>query len=94
MKGKRRKFSGELKAKVALDAMSGRGSANELASKYEVHPNQVSQWKKQLVDGAAELFSERGAKRRGEEEELQAKLYEQIGRLQIELNWLKKTVSQ
>jgi transposase-like protein len=88
---RRRRFSGGFKAKVALEAMRCRETVVELAARYEVHPNQVTKWKKQLSDGADEVF---GAARRDRDAEGKEKeLYEQIGRLKMELEWLKKKAS-
>ena len=88
MGGKRRKFSGAFKAKVALAAVRGDKTTAELAAKFGVHGNQVSAWKKQLLAGAAELFTDgRGREANGAAEE---GLYEQIGRLKMEIEWLKK----
>ena len=88
----RRRFSAEFKARVAREALKEQKTIAELAAEYEVHPNQISQWKKQLLDVLPEVFS----RRRGEEEkrrqELTDRLYRQIGRLQVELDWLKKKV--
>lgn len=90
MTGKRRKLSAELKAKVALEAVKGERTINELAGRYEVHPHQVGQWKKLLLDKAAALFAD-GRLKRGPEERT-GQLYQEIGRLQFELEWLKKKV--
>jgi transposase-like protein len=88
---RRRRFSGAFKAKVALEALRGRETIAELAMRYEVHPNQITKWKKQLTDGADEVF---GAARRDRDAEGKEKeLYEQIGRLKMELEWLKKKAS-
>ena len=90
MARKRKVHSAEFKAKVALEAVRGLKTASELASHYDVHPGQISQWKRKLLDEATGLFDS-GAKRRDQEaEKLQAKLYEKIGRLEVELDWLKK----
>ena len=90
MSEKRKSRSAEFKGKVALDALKGLKTVNELASEYGVHPVQISQWKKQLQEGVAGIFSKSPTKRAGEAESLKAKLYEEIGRLKIELDWLKK----
>ena len=87
---KRRVFSASFKAKVALSAARGDATLAELASRHGVYPNQISAWKKQLVDGAAGLFED-GRKRSAQDESAEASaLYEQIGRLKVELDWLKK----
>lgn len=91
MTGKRRRHSAEFKAKLALEALKGLKTVNELAAEYGVHPTQISQWKGQLAQGVKGLFGERRAKEGQDHEALQASLYEQIGRLRMELDWLKKT---
>lgn len=92
MQGKRRKLPGELKAKAALEALAGDKTINEIASNYEVHPNQVSTWKKQLQESARDFFAGRRARHQAEDDELKDRLYRQIGQLQVELDWLKKKV--
>lgn len=86
----RRSYSAEFKAKLALDAIKGRQTINELAAAHGVHPNQISQWRTQLLEAAPGIFSERGTQRQKAAEELQAQLYQQIGQLKVELDWLKK----
>lgn len=88
---KRHTHSPEFKARVAMEAISGRKTIQEIAADHAIHPIQVSQWKRQLLDGASELFT-RGKKTK-DKEEVQAKeaeLFQQIGKLQMELEWLKK----
>lgn len=88
MSRKRRAFSGAFKAKVALAAVRGDKTTAELAAQFGAHGNQVSAWKKQLLEGAPELFADRRAREaNGAAEE---ELYEQIGRLKMEVEWLKK----
>ncbi len=87
----RRTHSPEFKAKVAMEAISGRKTLQQIAADHAVHPIQVSQWKKQLLEGANVLFS--SGKKSKEKDDTQAKeseLFQQIGRLQMELEWLKK----
>jgi putative transposase len=90
MAKKRRHFSAEFKFRVALEAAKGQQTIGELAGKHGVHPNQVSHWKRQLLESGADVFSRNGAAAHQEQEELQSELYEQIGRLKMELEWLKK----
>lgn len=90
MSRKRRQFSGAFKAKVALAALKGQQTVAQLASEFEVHPNQIMQWKKQLHETSAEVFSRSRESRQQDQEALTASLYEQIGRLKMELDWLKK----
>ena len=87
---KRRTFSAEFKAKVALEAIKGQHTLAEIGSRYGVHPNVVGQWKKALVEHASEAFSDSASKDRAADEELKAQLYQQIGQLKVELDWLKK----
>ncbi len=87
---KRKKHSDEFKAKVALEAVKGVRTLSELSSEYRVHSTVIAHWKRQLVSGAAVVFSQ-GAGRSGKsQEELTAPLYEEIGRLKMEMDWLKK----
>jgi transposase-like protein len=90
--GTRRRFTAQFKARVAREALKEQKTLAELAAEYEVHPNQISQWKKQLLDAMPEVFSARRASDRQAEEELKDRLYRQIGQLQVELDWLKKKV--
>ena len=90
----RRRFSAEYKFKVALEAAKGTKTINELASEYEVHPNQIGQWKRELLENGASLFTRPGAQRQRQQESQQAELDEQIGRLKMELEWLKKKVAR
>lgn len=89
--GKRRRFSTAFKAEVALEALRGERTINEIASARQVHPNQVTGWKKQALCGLAEVFAEGRSRQSAEEARLVERLYEQIGRLKMELDWLKKT---
>ena len=86
----RRSFSAEMKSRIALEAIKGQKTIQEIASHYGVHPNQVTNWKKQAVEGAASLFVDRRTHGGSDEEDLKAELYQQIGKLQVELDWLKK----
>ena len=83
-------FSADFKAKVAIEAIKGNKSINELTSEFEVHPSQIKVWKKLLLDGSKELFG--GKKKKNEESMMQERdrLYAQVGRLAVELDWLKK----
>ena len=86
----RRSFGAEMKAKIAAEAIKGQRTVQEIASHFEVHPNQVSQWKKQALERLPELFTDRRARQELADEELKGQLYQQIGQLQVELEWLKK----
>lgn len=85
----RKTHSKEFTAKVALAALKEQKTLGELASEYEVHPVQISQWKKQLQEGSAEVFA-RGKTGSDEHEDLIARLYQQIGQRQVEVEWLRK----
>jgi transposase-like protein len=90
MKNKRRNHSGQFRAKVALAAAKADKTIAELASQYEVHPNQITKWKKQLLESLPEIFSRRRRNEQKDQEALTAQLYQQIGELKVELDWLKK----
>ena len=90
MKRERKQHSAEVKAKVAVEAIRGLRTINEIASEYGVHPTQIAQWKKQAVSGLAEVFSNGRARQDQAEAQLRDRLYEEIGRLKVELDWLKK----
>ena len=94
MSKKRQRYSAEFKFQVALEAAKGLKTANELAGEYGVHPNQISQWKRDLLEGGVSLFASKNTRQQREQEVLQANLYEQIGRLKMELEWLKKKVAR
>ena len=91
MSGSKRKvFTGTQKAKVALEAIKGTKTINEIAQEQGVHPNQVSQWKKELLENAGSLFeSKRGPKVVNAQSDPD-RLYAKIGQLNMELDWLKK----
>jgi len=88
----RRKFSAEFKAKVAIEAIKERNSIEDLAKKYELHPNQISMWKKEFLAKAALVFSseEKNNADKTQQEALLDKLYSQIGQQKVEIDWLKK----
>jgi transposase-like protein len=90
MARQKRSYSAAFKAQVALAALKGDRTANELAAQHGIHPTLVSNWKKALLDGASALFAEGGKPARGQDEPQAAELFEQIGRLKMELEWLKK----
>ena len=86
----RRKFSSALKGRVAIEAIKGHRSVSELAGEHQVHPGQITQWKKRLLASAEQLFSDRRVSEQKDQEELLAKLYQQIGHMKVELDWLQK----
>ncbi len=87
---KRKQHTKEFKAKVALEALKGQKTVNEIAAEYKVHPSQINTWKKRLLESAPEIFS-RGQDREAAQREAEKdQLYRQIGKLQVEVDWLKK----
>jgi transposase len=92
MAGKRKQHSVAFKAQVALAAHKGDKTVNELASQYGVHPTLIHAWKKQLLAGADQVFSNGRQAATADTEAQKAELFEQIGRLKMELEWLKKKV--
>jgi putative transposase len=90
MAGKRNRHTAAFKAQVALAALKGDRTVNELAAHFSVHPTMIHSWKKQLLQGAEGLFASGVKTDNGDAEARQAELYEQIGRLQMELAWVKK----
>ena len=93
MARKRRILGDKFKAKVALTAVRGDQTMAQLASRFGIHGNQVSAWKRVLIDRASELFED-GRKKTKQEDVSEEELYQQIGRLKMELEWLKKKVDQ
>lgn len=94
MKKPRNHYSAAFKFQVALAAARGDQTINELASAHGVHPNQVSQWKRRLLEEGATVFDRGTARRQREQEAQEIDLYEQIGRLKMELEWLKKKAAR
>lgn len=90
---RKRKHGADFIAKVALAALKEVHTVGELAGQFGVHPTQIHKWKRRLVDGASELFARPGEARHRDEAEV-TELYEQIGRLKMELEWLKKKAAQ
>jgi putative transposase len=90
---RKRKHGADFIAKVAVAALKEVHTVGELAGQFGVHPTQIHKWKRRLIDGAPELFARPGETRQRDEAEV-AELYEQIGRLKMELEWLKKKAAQ
>jgi putative transposase len=90
MSTKRKRYSSAFKAKVAVEAIRGVKTTAELASEQQVHPTLISQWKRQALENLASLFEAAGTRVEPDVEAVTAPLYEQIGRLKVELDWLKK----
>jgi transposase-like protein len=86
----RKSYDATFRAKVALEAVKGEKTLAELSSEFGVHPNQIRNWRKQLLEMLPDLFTDRRKKRDKDQEELISELYRQIGQLKVELDWLKK----
>jgi putative transposase len=86
----RKHYSADQKAKIALTAIKGQQTVNEIASDFSVHPSQVAQWKKQLLADAPQVFASTRSSAVEDTEALYARLYQEIGQLKVELDWLKK----
>jgi transposase-like protein len=86
----RNRYSSEFKAKVALEAIKDQKTLTELSNQFQLHPNQITRWKKLLLDEAQNIFSIKPNNSQRKQQELETQLYQQIGELAVELNWLKK----
>ena len=94
MKRKRRHFGAKFKTKVVLEALKERDTIQQIASKYELHPNQITNWKKQFLENADQAFSDdKSAAELKKAEYEREELYKQIGRMKVETDWLKKKLS-
>ena len=94
MKVHRNRYSAEFKARLALEVVKGERTLNELASEHGIHPNLLMQWKRQLLESLPQVFADKRVKENKQQEEHEALLYQQIGQLKVELDWLKKKVEQ
>lgn len=92
MKESRKQYGPAFKAKVALEAIKGDETIAQLASRFEVHPSQVRKWKKQMEDGAAGVFGDDSAEKKKDDQALIAQLYQQIGQLKVERDFLDKAL--
>ena len=86
----KKKYDGSFKAKVVLESIKAEKTLAELAGQYQVHPSQIMKWKKQVMEGLAGIFDGKCERKDAEADELASKLYQEIGRLKVELDWLKK----
>ena len=91
---KRRRFSAEFKARVVRAAMREDKTLAELAGEFDIHPNQITEWKRQVLEAMPEVFGRRKAADAKATEDHESRLYEQIGKLQVELEWMKKKARQ
>ena len=89
----RKRFSKEFRAQVALAALKGDKTMSELASEFEVHPTQVSSWRKELKERALEVFGTPRDKAGVDKDQLIDELYKNLGQMKIENDWLKKKLS-
>lgn len=87
---KRKRYSSELKAKVAIEAIQGLKTANEIARRHQIHPNLVGLWKRLALESLSEVFDRKGDRGHADQEQLSKELYQRIGQLEMELDWLKK----
>ena len=94
MAGKRRRFTVEFKARVVRAALREDKTLAELASQFGVHPNQITDWKRQVLEAMPAVFGRRKAADARASEAHEARLYEQVGKLQVELEWMKKKARQ
>jgi transposase len=94
MRKERRTLTGAFKAKVALEALQEKKTITQLAAEYEVHANQISAWKKQLLENSSHIFEQPVVAKDDPSEKLQEELYKQIGQLRVENEWLKKKSAQ
>ena len=92
MRGKNREFSAEFKARVAVEAIKGEVTLNELTRKYGVHGRQVNRWKQQGLSAISGIFTNKGSKGNNSDQKLIEQLYQQIGQMKYELDFLKKSV--
>lgn len=94
MSKKRRNHSPDFKAKVALEALKGIESIHALSAKYQIHPTQITTWKQELLAQLPAVFARKGAPDPAEIEAREARLFQKIGQLEVELDWLKKKSAQ
>jgi len=89
----RRKFTSEFKAKVAIETIKERNSISELAKKYDLHPNQINQWKKEFLSKASLVFNSKTTEKHIDADKEKQRLYQTIGQQKVEIDFLKKALS-
>lgn len=94
MKRSRRKFDSAFKAKVAIEALKERETLSELAVRYDLHPNQISQWKQEFLENSSVIFDQKGSNSKQEPIIDVSKLYSKIGELEMEKDFLKKSLAK
>ena len=94
MKQNRRKHSPSFKARVALEALKGEGTIAELANRFEVHHGQIRKWKNSLAEGATGIFGGDRDRKKKDDEDLIAQLYQQIGKLKVERDFLESALGR
>ena len=93
MRKTRRKFTSEFKSKVAIEALKERYSLSELAERFELHPNQISQWKQEFLEKSKDVFDKKSSKSKEDQDELDT-LYTKIGQLEVARDYLKKNLKK
>ena len=94
MAKKRRQFTAEFKARVVRAALREDKTLAELAGQFDVHPNQITEWKRRVLESMPDVFGRRKAAEARDVEDHESRLYEQVGKLQVELEWMKKKARQ
>lgn len=94
MSKKRRRFSNELKFTIVIEAIKGQRQISEIAAEYDVHPNQITNWKRQFLEHGATVFGEEKDSDKEDLEKTQEQLFQKIGQQQYEIDWLKKNLSR
>ena len=94
MSKKRRQFSNELKFTIVIEALKGQRQITEIAAEYDVHPNQITNWKRQFLKHGASVFGEKKDTEKDELEKTKDELFKKVGQQQYEIDWLKKNLSR
>ena len=94
MSRKRRAFSNDLKFRIVIEAIKGQRQISEIATEFNVHPNQITNWRKQFLDNGPLVFSKKADSRIEDMEEKEEDLFKKIGEQQVELDFLKKNIKK